>query len=252
MKRSSQPRTSVGLSKSLHQQLNAYALAASAAGVSLFALAQPSEAKIVYTPTHHVIHPNSSYSIDLNHDGINDFAIRNSLVSTGDFVHDDLYARPFSGNGVEGRGGVNGAAYALARGALIGPKQPFGAQLMLTYVYGFICLEDWCNATNRYLGLEFHVHGKLHYGWARLSVVEIKGKGEVTATLTGYAYETIPGKPIIAGRTKGPDEDRNDLEPTSLTAPTWKPATLGALALGAAGLTIWRHKEAVVAAPEGR
>jgi hypothetical protein len=25
------------------------------------------------------------------------------------------------------------------------------------------------------------------------------------ATLTGYAYETIPNKPIITGKTKGPD-----------------------------------------------
>jgi len=27
----------------------------------------------------------------------------------------------------------------------------------------------------------------------------------VSGTLTGYAYETIPNKPIITGQTKGPD-----------------------------------------------
>ena len=83
-----------------------------------------------------------------------------------------------------------------------------------------------------------------YYGWARLSVKALKRRFTLTATLTGFAYETIPGKPIIAGQTKGPDEDRNDLGPASLTAPTWKPATLGALALGAPGLTIWRRDEA--------
>jgi len=45
MQRSSRSRTTVGRSKSLQEQLNTYALAASAAGVSLMALAQPAESK---------------------------------------------------------------------------------------------------------------------------------------------------------------------------------------------------------------
>jgi hypothetical protein len=43
------------LPESLHKRLNAYALAASAAGVGLLALAQSAEAEIVYTKTHHVV-----------------------------------------------------------------------------------------------------------------------------------------------------------------------------------------------------
>ena len=44
-------------------------------------------------------------------------------------------------------------------------------------------------------------------------------------TLTGYAFETIPGKAIITGATKGPD----DIEPNaSFGMPTPEPATLGA------------------------
>jgi hypothetical protein len=50
MKRCSRPRRTAELCKSLHQQLNAYALVASAAGVGVLALAQPAKAKIVYTP----------------------------------------------------------------------------------------------------------------------------------------------------------------------------------------------------------
>jgi hypothetical protein len=30
-------------------------------------------------------------------------------------------------------------------------------------------------------------------------------RGQIAATRTGYAYETIPNKPIITGKTKGPD-----------------------------------------------
>jgi hypothetical protein len=40
------------LSDSIHQQLNMYALAASAAGVSVLTLAQQAEAKIIYTRIH--------------------------------------------------------------------------------------------------------------------------------------------------------------------------------------------------------
>jgi hypothetical protein len=55
MQRSSRPRATAELSRSLHQQLNTYALAAGAAGVGLLALAPPAEAKIIYTPAHRVI-----------------------------------------------------------------------------------------------------------------------------------------------------------------------------------------------------
>jgi hypothetical protein len=46
------------LPTSLERRLGGYALAASAAGVSLMALARPAEAKIVYTPDHVRIKPN--------------------------------------------------------------------------------------------------------------------------------------------------------------------------------------------------
>jgi hypothetical protein len=86
--------------------------------------------------------------------------------------------------------------------------------------------------------LQFLIEGKVHFGWARLNV-SCRGT-DVFAILTGYAYETIPGKSIIAGATKGPD----DAAPTaSFTMPTPEPVTLGALAMGAPGLSIWRRKE---------
>jgi hypothetical protein len=42
----------------------------------------------------------------------------------------------------------------------------------------------------------------------------------VSATLTGYAYETVPNKAIIAGQITGPD------------VITMQPETLGSLAHG--------------------
>jgi hypothetical protein len=73
----------------------------------------------------------------------------------------------------------------------------------------------WNYAQNRFLGVKFQIMGRTHYGWARFKDSSCRG-----ATLTGYAYETIPNKPIIAGKTKGPD------------VVTVQPGSLGALAAG--------------------
>ncbi len=101
------------------------------------------------------------------------------------------------------------------------------------------------NAKNRYLGVRFRINGRTHYGWARLNVA-VNIDNEITATLTGYAYETIPNKPIGAGVTKGPDADQP--APASLQPVSPKPPSLGALALGAPALSIWRREDSE---PEG-
>jgi hypothetical protein len=65
------------LSNSVDLRLNMYALAASAAGVGALALAQPSEAEIVYTPAHVTVGINKTIPLDLNHDGKADFRLQN-------------------------------------------------------------------------------------------------------------------------------------------------------------------------------
>jgi len=49
-----------------------------------------------------------------------------------------------------------------------------------------------------------------------------------TARIAGYAYETVPGKPIIAG-------DEGNASEAFV-----EPPTLGALALGSPALNLWR------------
>jgi len=250
MSRSSGSPKTANLSKSTHQQLTMYALAAGAAGVGVLALAQPVEAKIVYTATHHVIGRNSRYILDLNHDGKGDFVISNTYHCGTDQCQTDLFVEPTTGKqGVAGHRSSAGwdFAYALKGGARIGPKFHFSALYMMFVLNRGTCsLLSWCDVKNRYLGFRFEILGKIHYGWARLSTN--KGGG-FKATLTGYAYETIPGKAITAGKTKGPDDD-DQPAPASLKAPPLRPATLGRLALGAPGLSIWRREDSVVAAPE--
>jgi len=249
MNRSSGPRkTASNLSESMHQQLSTYALAASAAGVGLLALAQPSEAKIVYTAAHRVISPGKSYDLDLNHDGTTDFTLRNRDTNTTSGVQATFYAEPGPGNAVQGHVHIGrNSAFALDRGARIGSKRSFPTgRASLAYSTFFLTRGyrggGWFDVTNRFLGLKFNIHGKTHYGWARLSITVDNFK--ISATLTGYAYETIAGKGIVAGQTKGTD-DISEGPDAALTKPTPEPASLGAMALGAPGLFIWKRKEPV-------
>lgn len=252
MKHSSRPRMTANFSASVHQQLNMYALAASAAGVGMLALAQRAEAKIVYTPAEHVIEPRHSYNIDLNHDRITDFTITNHVSACTDYCFFELRQTPAAGNGAVGY--VVGSQFlldsALHLGARIGPRSPFkGAATMVLarsdhYTSGrTILYGPWTNVKDRYLGFKFQIKGETHYGWARLNVTV--RKTTITATLTGYAYETIPNKPIIAGKTTEPDDASVEELNHALAAPTSEPATLGALALGSSGLSIWRREDLV-------
>jgi hypothetical protein len=213
----------------------------------VLAMAEPSQARIVYTPTHVVIHINNFHDLDLNHDGVADFTIKNA----GNYGRYRLYASAAAGNGVVGSIGSNGAqAAALIRGEQIGPGQMFMAPdvTMRECIRHAICWGDWDNVTNRYLGLKFIIRGKLHYGWTRLNVQE---NLFFTATLTGYAYENIAGKSIKAGQTKGAadewDEEGFDTG-ASVMSPitdTPQPAALGMLALSAQSVPLWRRRESV-------
>ena len=253
MNRSHRPRTMSKLSETTQRRLNAYALAATAAGVGILASGPASEAKIIYTPAHRVIKEGTSYKLDLNHDGIVDFTLADRRCNScggGDV----LSALPAIGNGASGfatTGVFSGNwASALKRGAVIGTRRYFPGKGMAfigtTGDGGTDRGGSWVNVKNRYLGLKFKIAGKTHYGWARLSVV-VQGLS-ITATLTGYAYETIPNEPIIAGKTKGTDDVSIGEPEVAVIAPTPKLATLGQLAIGVPAPSIWRREESAAVA----
>jgi len=237
-------RTPSRLSESLLHRLDLYALAASAAGVSLLALTPPAQAKIVYTKTHQVIGYFGIYDLDLNHDGIVDFVIQQiGSGQSSTFVFTSkrwLFAKPALGNGIAGEGYD---ASALKAGADIGPRARFikggsnGATMVFVYesyrtTRHYATTGDWANVNNRYLGLKFKINGKFHYGWARLNVQA--GHNHITGTLTGYAYETVANRPIRAGQTES-DLTADPVRPGAATPAHGAPpgATLGTLALGA-------------------
>ena len=264
MKRSPGTRKTSNLSTSVHQQLNAYALAASAAGVGMLALTQPAEAKIVYTPAHVVI--GAPIPLDLNHDGIADFYVLEGGSHFGG--ERSLFVCQSVGSGGSGpfcsyskvtnsiratlsMGKDFGAA--LRSGARIQHGNRFVADLPLGTVVGYSSTSSrtdwfgpWFNGgkgvKRRYLGLRFKIKGRFHFGWARITVTTSKDRKNFTATLTGYAYETIPGRAIVAGQTKGLDDVGVESSNAPLTTPALGPATLGMLALGAPALSVMRGK----------
>lgn len=228
---SPRPRKIAYLSESIQRQLNAYTLSAVAAGVSLLA-AQPAEAKIIYNPTHKQLPVNHLFLLDVNHDGATDFQfLLHSAVST---TTQGRRAFVFSLNvkGLLGKIpayfdsvlGIN-CAIALPKGTQVGSKQPFkgSGDMFFSGSSGFgggTAACPWARAKeDAYLGLRFSAKGKVHFGWARF--VTQSGQ-HPKAELEGYAYESIPNKPIIAGKTHGPDV-------------VLERATLGHLAAGASG-----------------
>ena len=242
-------KRSLGLSRPTRQRLNMYALAAGAAGVSLAALTSPANAEIVYTPAHvSILGPRGFYHLDLNHDGVVDFTIANTTNYTTDQAFWDLFAKGPPGNSIVGTfvgQGFPASAHAFFAGAQIGPGKHFfpGAAKLATFYYGGggnSSHGNWVNVTSRYLGVKFQIGGQTHYGWARFSVKVTKSPINIFAELTGYAYETVPNMPIIAGKTSGGAASGI---PEALNAPAPASATLGMLAMGAPALAVWRREE---------
>ena len=213
-----------GLNPRLAKRLLAYAAMAGAAVTACATV----HAEVVYTPVHAKV--GYDYPLDLNHDGINDFRIHSYELS-GD---GSLTAYPLhQGNRIAATfqpcgGKTIAAAAALRQGAVIGPQMKFEAKAnCMISSFSSTLNGPWVHAQNRYLGLIFVIDGKEHFGWARLTNHEF----EDSTDILGYAYETVPGKPIIAG-----DEGNQ-------TKASAQPATLGALAAGAPAVNSWRKEE---------
>jgi hypothetical protein len=262
-------RTTPSLSAGFEKNLSAYALAAGSAGVALLACVQPAEAKVVFTKTDITVPINGGViQFDINGDGQVDFGLSafgggtTCTITQGRFKHDGQrhpLGCPFDdqlkvvpaqpANEVWQAGSSYGVKCAadVPRGVLIGFRRPFGSGAMVMYgdagtSQGFqFC--PWRNGTSRpFLGVKFSdTTGAVHYGWIRVTV------NFVSATINGYAYETVPNKPIIAGATTGAS-NASVVEPSIELAPRFpEVASLGRLAQGAAGLAVWRREDSVIA-----
>lgn len=259
------PRTPSRLSTTLRNHLNMYSLAGSAAGVGVLALAQTAEAEVIYTPAHVPFSGvRTQYRLDLNNDGRSDFTLQlsNSTLGAKFFAVNEINGGKTS-NAFVVSPRDNTAPLALKAGTPIGPAAHFFGSIYSYEIMAYATQKhggDWVNVNDRYLGLKFVAEGNVYYGWARLSV-ELKGR-VLSAVLSGYAYENVPGQEIRAGQTSGTADNpefasesspqhisgqagslQNQTSPKAISRD--KPATLGMLALGAPGMLLWRREESL-------
>ncbi|MFT5858769.1 MAG: hypothetical protein ACI865_000857 [Flavobacteriaceae bacterium] len=137
----------------------------------------------------------SQYFLDLNNDGTDDFRIWHNGSN-------NLYISPLGAtNEVLGSGGATFAyPFALSSGAAI--SSGAGAFFNNGFAGGFQSLNygscsfgNWCNITDRYIGLRFDIGGSIHYGWVRL---DVNNAGSIW-TVKDYAYDNVVGVGISAG-----------------------------------------------------
>lgn len=235
-------------SSNLTRQATLYSLVAAAASVSMLALAQPAESEVVVTkktiPI--LLSDYDGVRISLTNNGIDDFTFylfaSDTRTSTG---NGKVFSELVIGNGKDGRGVVGGSrgsrlyASALRRGVQVGPSAKFvsssiAARIEEKFESGAVLGKWGGNPKDRYLGVRFLINGATHYGWVRLTV--ITEPKLMSATITGYAYETVANKPIFAGTAEKPTAEAQ--VPESLQSQAGP--SIGMLALGSQGLTLWR------------
>lgn len=172
-----------------------------------------------------------------------------------------LADRPFSETWMWGGAGSNsgpiymgtfiGYTPALQRGAKIGPSAFFfGAVIEQSissggngapgFVNGFGGFWGG-NPKDRYVGVRFQIDGQTHYGWIRLTVTtHVTHQPPMSATITAYAYETVPNKPILAGTA---EKSTAELQ---LNGRDQAGPSLGMLAAVAEGMSLWRREQSLV------
>jgi hypothetical protein len=252
-------RTAIQVGTRLDRNLGAYAAVAGMAGVSLLALTQPAQGKVIYTATYKDLSP--FYDLDLNHDGHIDFVFQSQGGCSERQGYSLCGASVVLGTGSGSRNnflmGAPGFPQALKAGDKIGPAAQFGARQLVgaqfrrnfsNTTYPAVFFGPFGNGGkgvhDRYLGLKFYIGNEVHYGWARISVsVPNPKKYGFVAVVTGYAYETEANTGIIAGQENGVVETSASLENGSAVPQSSPNASLGMLARGADTLSVWRRHD---------
>jgi hypothetical protein len=229
----------------------------------MLAPALPAEGEIISTKANIPIAATFSAipptPLDLNHDGVADLRFSRYIFGYYHSVRDNV--RTVGANKAALAGTSNhtykgwGYASALKAGAPIGPSAHFAEKDVMLFARSQVETSNgktltqhlygkWLgNNPERFLGVRFLIDGVIHYGWVRLTITSGTGK-EAVGTITGYAYETIAGKPIKAGAVSdGSEADDGQADNTQAPAQELSGPSLGMLALGAHGLALWRYED---------
>jgi hypothetical protein len=231
-------RAETELKRPLAKRVAAYGLAATGAGLGIMAGAQTAEAKIVYTPTNILFESRAVIDIDNV-----EFVITQLKETNFGYT----FVLKAQGGAVLASSRFPGWAGRLSVGARIGASGHFYRGPQMAWAATYNCCPTHTGPWDPYgppslssgfLGLKFLIDGQTHYGWVQVSIIGnpqgypyLEG---FRGVVRGYAYNTLPNQPILAGQTSDSDFV-GEIPP--------QPATLGLLALGAPALDIWRPRE---------
>ncbi|HEY7097880.1 MAG TPA: hypothetical protein VH437_14235 [Terriglobales bacterium] len=214
----------MALDPSLERRLLLYGLAAGATMV----VAPQADAKVHYTLSNAVVECCTTFSIDVDHDGVADFLLQDAYRTRVSSVSSHLsYYNILSMNGMQPSNKVGISSFVAApllKGQKIGSGASFTSRALIENSGD----TRFRNVRNKYLGVRFVIGGEVHYGWIGFRRVFL-----YQVTLGGWAYETRPDTPIRAGDTGALESESIDLtEPTSL----------GMLANGHSATQNWRTR----------
>jgi hypothetical protein len=251
-------RNPVALSEPLSRRLNAYALAAGAAGVAVLACAVPAEGEPVCKEFSAQLTHTNNFPLYLTAPAVAPFNIAQGTNSTfRSFTTTGLgtlqwWNRGFFTPNTAGAKVLlsNGLPANVASGAEIGPGGNFGKGnsygLLFTYGKGEYTYRGGGTKLNHrgnldltqsdYVGFQFSESGATHYGWARLSVSFESGRGKTLHTvlhITGLGYESDANTAIAAGSCSGSEVSSSA---GGVPRSVQKGAPLGLLALGSGGI----------------
>jgi len=251
---------SKGFSNNLNRQVAQYSLAAAVAGVGMLALAAPAVGEVVVTKkTIHIpLATNGTLepvNISMANNGVDNFKF--SFYQSQSYRHLNVGGLSLRDELEVGTGpGFNVYFGALSRGAKVGPNVPssfFNGGGIVEISVGNgpsnrIFFGSWGGSPkNRYLGVRFPINGQFHYGWIRLTVTTNPDPHTpvMSATITGWAYESVPNKAIATGTaaTAGfaPENPAAEIEVPKKIHSQSGPS-LGMLAAGAHALPMWRRE----------
>lgn len=209
------------ITDSLKNKMMKYS-AAAVATAALPALIPTAEARVIYVPT------NQSFSRGIHSVNLRTGAVFTFKDQSPGFLSSVQY-RFFSVTAADG--GLLDTGGVLQAGTSIGPANQFGSELKLTKdtysdeLSAFYC-NGACNVRDGFLGIKFTFNGMPFYGWARLNITTGYTSFQpveptINVTITGFAYESSAGQPIVAGDMGQGVAEQPD------------PGSLGMLALGA-------------------
>lgn len=207
----------------LEKRLLSYTAAAGA--VCMMGLApQPATAEVVYTPAD-IVTKNALGTLDIDGDGIADFQFIHFTYfhcghpcSTSVFFYNSFALTGLqTTNGVVQDGIRSFSMAKLPTKTVVGSNDTFIHQGRILLSAGAVG-SQWVPPARGYVGMKFAIAGEVHYGWLRLTI----DSTAVTVTIRGYAYETVPNKPIVVNKRPGGSAQE-----------LLVPGSLGSLAAGA-------------------